>query len=57
MLYVGFRYYQQKMMKEGWINEEEITKSEDYWQGKIERQRRIGRKNNLMESKKQKKII
>ncbi|CAN4084448.1 unnamed protein product [Withania somnifera] len=33
MLYVGFRYYQQKMMKEGWAGEE-ITKSEDYWQGK-----------------------
>ncbi|KAK4712809.1 hypothetical protein R3W88_018716 [Solanum pinnatisectum] len=57
MLYVGFRYYQQKMMKEGWIGEEEITKSEDYWQEKIERQRRIGRKSTLMESKKQKKII
>ncbi|KAL3331650.1 hypothetical protein AABB24_032317 [Solanum stoloniferum] len=57
MLYVGFRYYQQKMMKEGWIGEEEITKSEDYWQEKIERRRRIGRKSTLMESKKQKKII
>ncbi|KAK6783567.1 hypothetical protein RDI58_017021 [Solanum bulbocastanum] len=57
MLYVGFRYYQQKMMKEGWTGEEEITKSEDYWQEKIERRRRIGRKSTLMESKKQKKII
>nr|XP_004242584.1 reticulon-like protein B21 isoform X1 [Solanum lycopersicum] len=47
VLYVGFRYYQQKMMKEGWIDEEEITKSEDYWQ---ERQKRI-------ERKKQKKTI
>ncbi|KAL3362599.1 hypothetical protein AABB24_012085 [Solanum stoloniferum] len=54
MLYVGFRYYQQKMMKEGWIGEEEITKSEDYWQ---ERQRGIGRKSTSMESKKQKKTI
>ncbi|XP_015162535.1 reticulon-like protein B21 isoform X2 [Solanum tuberosum] len=54
MLYVGFRYYQQKMMKEGWIGEEEITISEDYWQ---ERQRRIGRKSTSMESKKQKKTI
>ncbi|KAG5593690.1 hypothetical protein H5410_034922 [Solanum commersonii] len=54
MLYVGFRYYQQKMLKEGWIGEEEITKSEDYWQ---ERQRRIGRKSTSMESKKQKKTI
>lgn len=34
-------------MKEGWIDEEEITKSEDYWQ---ERQKRI-------ERKKQKKTI
>ncbi|XP_055822894.1 reticulon-like protein B21 [Solanum dulcamara] len=57
MLYVGFRYYQQKMMKEGWIDEEEITKSEDYWQEKIRGQRRIGRKATLMESKKQKKTI
>ncbi|XP_015081691.1 reticulon-like protein B21 [Solanum pennellii] len=47
MLYVGFRYYQQKMIKEGWIDEDEITKSEDYWR---ERQKRIGRK-------KQKKTI
>ncbi|XP_047271087.1 uncharacterized protein DDB_G0290685-like [Capsicum annuum] len=42
MLYVGFKYYQQKMMKEGWIGEEE---------------RRIGRKSTLMESKKQRKTF
>ncbi|MCE3052192.1 hypothetical protein HAX54_051780 [Datura stramonium] len=57
MLYAGFRYYQRKMMKEGWVGEEEITKSEDYWQGKIGGQRAIGRKSTLMESKKQKKIL
>ncbi|CAN4113197.1 unnamed protein product [Withania somnifera] len=57
MLYVGFRYYQEKMMKEGWVSEEEITYSEDYWQGKIGGQRQIRRKSNLMESKKKKKTF
>ncbi|XP_059286798.1 reticulon-like protein B21 [Lycium ferocissimum] len=55
MLYVGFRYYQQKLMKEGWLGEDEITETEDYWQEKIERQKKIGRRSSLMESKKQKK--
>ncbi|XP_016481746.1 uncharacterized protein LOC107802707 [Nicotiana tabacum] len=57
MLYVGFRYYQQKLMKEGWVSEEETTKAEDYWQGKIGGQRQIGRRSTLMESRKQKKTI
>lgn len=44
-------------MKEGWVSEEETTKAEDYWQGKIGGQRQIGRRSTLMESRKQKKTI
>ncbi|XP_009760122.1 reticulon-like protein B21 [Nicotiana sylvestris] len=57
MLYVGFRYYQQKLMKEGWVSEEETTKVEDYWQGKIGGQRQIGRRSTMVETRKQKKTI
>ncbi|MCD7458545.1 hypothetical protein HAX54_038558 [Datura stramonium] len=52
MLYVGFRYYQQTLMRE-----DTTVKGDDFLQGKIREQRQVGRKSNLMDTTKQKKAF
>lgn len=51
MLYVGFRYYHQTLMREDTIN------SDDFLQGKISGLKQIGKKSNFMDTRKQKKSI
>ncbi|XP_060210131.1 protein NETWORKED 2D-like isoform X2 [Lycium barbarum] len=52
MLYVGFRYYQQTLMRE-----DTTIKADDFLQGKIREQRQVGRKPNSMDTRKQKKAF
>lgn len=51
MLYVGFRYYHQTLMREDTIN------SDDFLQGKISGLKQIGKKSNFMDTRKQKKAF
>ncbi|KAL3353039.1 hypothetical protein AABB24_020835 [Solanum stoloniferum] len=53
MLYVGFRYYQQTLMRQ----DTTTINGDDFLQGKIREQRQVGRKSNFMDTRKQKKAF
>ncbi|KAG5569446.1 hypothetical protein H5410_059212 [Solanum commersonii] len=53
MLYVGFRYYQQTLMRQ----DTTTINGDDFLQGKIREQRQVGRKSNFMDTRKQKKTF
>ncbi|KAL3323111.1 hypothetical protein AABB24_040293 [Solanum stoloniferum] len=53
MLYVGFRYYQQTLMRQ----DTTTINGDDFLQGKIREQRQVGKKSNFMDTRKQKKAF
>ncbi|KAK4727813.1 hypothetical protein R3W88_032730 [Solanum pinnatisectum] len=53
MLYVGFRYYQQTLMRQ----DTTTINGDDYLQGKIREQGQVGKKSNFMDTRKQKKAF